>query len=81
MDAVTATPTTGDAMASSTRVLLCVGSESGNTKRLATRTVKAWIADGAKFTIDTMTVRPSPQSGMFLCGASLTHVRLICAGK
>lgn len=40
---------------SQTRVLLCCGSESGNTKRLVNKTVRKWSERGATFKVDVMT--------------------------
>ena len=51
----TPTPTTAAALGPR-RVLVCCGSESGTTRRLITRTIKAWTARGKEsFVCDLMT--------------------------
>ena len=55
---IAATPTTAQAVdkhKASPRVLVCVGSEGGSTKRLIARIIKKWQADSAALTtIDVM---------------------------
>ena len=48
------TPTTDKAMGPR-RVLVCLGSESGTTRRLITRTIKYWATKGDAFECELMT--------------------------
>ena len=66
------TPTMDAALKETTgpRILLCVGSEGGNTRRLVSRTLKAWTAKGATFKCDQM----SGNEAVEACGGTLEGI-------
>ena len=51
---VVETPSTPAAMNASPRILVLFGSESGSTKRLINRSIKAWTAKGANLACEVM---------------------------